>query len=282
MHAAMAGRGDLGRATLLVTLCAAPSCRHAPAPPDPAAPPAAGSAVQSALDEAVARYHDRGELEPLRAWVERNPEHEDAEIWREVVALRSYEQIAIGDPSAEAETVAIGDDLALASLPDPDPAELVALAVAYPGTIAGRTAQAMIEADGLRRLTEPALNPVVVRFLDGDDDWALVDGVSMIEVDGAEFRQRHEVRLAACVAQRLLDDGCQTTMGYCTWWVRRFPNAEVTAAIAEQMQHVWYRRAHPRWQGRNHAHCTFGCARKCRQGAAPLDDGCYEPCVAGC
>jgi hypothetical protein len=265
----------LRRATLVVTLFAAPSCRHAPPPPDPASPQAASAAARSELTDAVARYHDHGELDPLRAWVERNPEHDDAQIWREVIALRTYESIAIGDAHE-------GDDPAVAALPDPDPQALLALAIAYPSTIGGRTAQAMLEADGLRRLTEPALNPIVIEFLEGNDAWPQTAGVLMPSVDLADFRARHEAQLADRFARRLLDDGCTTTMGYCTWWVRRFPDAEATALMRDHMQQVWTKRAHPRWQGRNHAACAFACARKCRQGAVPFDDSCYDRCMVRC
>ena len=291
MGAAMAGcRTILPRATLVAihrgavsgTILLASACRHAPAPPDPARPETAPAAVQRALDVAVARYHDDGDLDLLRAWVEQHPDHADADIWREVIALRTYERLSIGDPLAPAEPAQVGDDPAVARLPAPDPQRLVALVAAYPDTLGGRTAQALLEAEGLRRLREPVLNPIAVAFLEGDEGWTDAAGVTMPHVDLHDFHARHAPILAARFAQTLVDDGCASTMGWCTWWVQRFPDAAATPAIHDAMYRVWHRRAHPRWQGRNHAACAFACARKCRQGAAPLDDGCYEPCIARC
>lgn len=281
MGASMAGcRTIVPCASLAAILLASPSCRHAPAPPDPSPPPVASAAAEHALEEAVARYHDDGEIDLLRAWVERHPDHEDAEIWREVIALRAYERLAIGElSSAPAEA---DEDPAVAPVADPDPQQLVALVTAYPDTLGGRTAQALLDAEGVRRLREPVLNPIAVAFLEGDDSWVDAAGMTMSEAEMADFRARHEQALADRIAAVLVDDGCTKTMGWCTWWVGRFPEAAATPAIHDAMYRVWYRRAHPRWQGRNHAACSFACARKCRRSAVPFDDGCYDACVVRC
>jgi hypothetical protein len=88
--------------------------------------------------------------------------------------------------------------------------------------------------------------------------------------------------LRARLANALLDDGCTATMGYCTWWVARYPSEPETRAIAEAQKKAWYRRAHPHWKGGEHARCALRCAKRCREVAAPLDDSCYAPCYARC
>ena len=71
-------------------------------------------------------------------------------------------------------------------------------------------------------------------------------------------------------------------MGYCNWWVIRYPDDHLTTEIRASMKAVWHKRAHPPWRGSNYANCAFRCAKRCRQTAEPLDDTCFDPCFARC
>jgi hypothetical protein len=239
--------------------------------------------AQSALDEAVAAYHEDGAIEGLVAWVETHPEHPDRDVWREVVALRSYEALVIGDPWT-AEEAQDGEDAAVAPLPEPTATELVALVERYPGTLGADTAQALLESDGLRRLSMPAFNDSVVSFLEGRDDWVRDDyGRNLMpNVDLDAFRERHEDSLRMRLAQRLAEDGCVGSMGYCTWYVQRYPDDPRAGQLQVAMKDEWYRRGHPRWRGSKFANCAYRCAKNCRTNAEPLDDACYAPCFARC
>ena len=244
---------------------------------------ARAAAVQSSLDQAVATYHEEGEIDGLVAWVETHPEHPKYDVWREVVALRTYEGLVIGDPWI-AEAAEDGDDPAVAALPEPSVGELVALVERYPGTLGADTAQALLESDGLRRLSVPAFNDSVVSFLEGRDDWVQDDyGRNLMpNVDLDAFRNRHERTLRTRLGERLADDGCVESMGYCTWYVRQYPKDPLAEQLQVAMKDEWYRRGHPRWRGSKFANCAYRCAKNCRNDAEPLDDACYAPCFARC
>lgn len=237
----------------------------------------------SDLELAVAEYHDSGGLDRLTAWLETHPEHPEAAVWREVVALRAYESLVIGDPWS-VEEMQPGEDVALAPLPEPKATELVALVQRYPGTLGADTAQALLEDDGLRRLSVPAFNDAVVSFLEGRDDWVRDDtGRNLMpNVDLDAFRDRHEDSLRARLGERLMEDGCVETMGYCTWYVRTYPEDPRTGSLQTAMKQEWYRRGHPGWRGVKFANCSYSCAKSCRSSAEPLDDACYAPCFARC
>lgn len=240
-------------------------------------------AAQSELDQAVARYHDDGDLERLTAWVDAHPDHPKVYVWREVVALRTYETLVIGDPWS-VEEAGPGEDVAVAPLPEPKAAELVALVERYPGTLGAETAQALLEREGLKRLRVPAFNDAVVSFLEGRTDWVR-DAYGrnlMPNVDLDAFRDRHEDGLRASLAARLTEDRCVESMGYCTWYVEAYPDDPVTEELQAAMKDEWYRRGHPRWRGSRFANCAYRCAKDCRQNAEPLDDACYAPCFARC
>lgn len=240
-------------------------------------------AIQSELDHAVVAYHDDGDLAGLAAWVEKHPEHPDHALWEEVVALRVYESVVIGDPWSEAP-IEEGDDPAVAPLPEPSVPKLRALVERYPNTVAAKTATAVLEAEGLRRLTQPPFNDNVVAFLEGNDDWVRDDdGRSLLpNVDLDAFRSRHEDTLRTRLGERLVEDGCTSKMGYCTWYVQAFPQAPVVTGLTSAMKDEWYRRAHPRWRGKRFANCTYKCAKRCQTQAEPLDDACYAPCFSRC
>ncbi len=239
--------------------------------------------LQSELDQAVRSYHETSELGPLQAWVDRNPDHPEYDVWREVVALRIYESLVIGDPW-EGVPAEEGDDPAVATLPEPSVSQLVSVVERYPDTIAAVTAQAVLEEDGLRRLTQPPFNDSVVAFLEGRDDWVRdpTGRVMMPNVDLEAFRERHESSLRQRLGERLVEDRCAQKMGYCTWWVQNFPQESVTAGVQQAMKEEWYRRGHPPWRGKRYANCAYRCAKACRSDSEPLDDACYEPCFEGC
>jgi len=257
---------------------------HSPsAAADEAQAKAQAAAVQSELDRAVAEYEADGDLERLTAWVDAHPEHAEVDIWREVVALRSYEALVVGDPWTVEEAKA-GEDAAVAPLPEPKAADLVALVERYPGTLGAETAQALLESEGLRRLSIPAFNDSVVSFLEGRDDWVEDDyGRNLMpNVDLEVFRSRHEHTLRSRLGERLAEDRCVESMGYCTWYVQRYPEDPVTESLHVAMKDEWYRRGHPRWRGSKFANCAYRCAKSCRNDAEPLDDACYAPCFARC
>ncbi len=241
------------------------------------------AAVQSELEDAVLAYHDAGDLEALRSWVDTHTDHPELDTWREVVALREYESLVIGDPWAIDEPEE-GDDVAVAALPEPTTAGLLALVDRYPGTLGAQTAQALLETHGLRRLSVPAFNDALVAFLEGRDDWVQDEhGRNLMpNVDLDAFRRRHESKLRTRLAQRLSEDACVQSMGYCTWYVNAYPQDPRVSDLQVAMKQEWYRRGHPRWRGSRFANCSYRCAKDCRTDAEPLDDACYAPCFAGC
>ena len=124
----------------------------------------------------------------------------------------------------------------------------------------------------------------VVAFLEGRTDWAhdAFGRNLMPNVDLDAFRVRHEDGLRASLAARLSEDRCVESMGYCTWYVRNYPEDPVSDDLQAAMKDEWYRRGHPRWRGVRFANCAYRCAKDCRQSAEPLDDACYAPCFARC
>lgn len=244
---------------------------------------ARAAAIKTELDEAVAEYHEDGDLERLTAWVDTHTDHPEADVWREVVALRTYESLVVGDPWSFEEPKD-GEDIAVAPLPEPTAAELVALVERYPGTLGAETAQALLETEGLKRLSVPAFNDSVVSFLEGRNDWVQDDyGRNLMpNVDLETFRERHEDSLRARLGERLVEDQCVDSMGYCTWYVRSYPNDPLSGDLQAAMKDEWYRRGHPRWRGAKFANCAYRCAKNCRNAAEPLDDACYAPCFARC
>ncbi len=268
---------------LAVGLLAACAPQGASVSADEAHVKAEAAAIKTELDEAVAEYHEDGELERLAAWVATHADHPEAALWREVVALRTYESLVVGDPWSFEEPKD-GEDVAVAPLPEPKAAELVALVERYPGTLGAETAQALLETEGLKRLSIPAFNDSVVSFLEGRNDWVQDDyGRNLMpNVDLDTFRERHEASLRTRLGERLAEDRCVDTMGYCTWYVQSYPNDPVTGELQLAMKDEWYRRGHPRWRGSAFANCAFRCAKTCRTAAEPLDDACYAPCFARC
>jgi hypothetical protein len=120
-------------------------------------------------------------------------------------------------------------------------------------------------------------------FLDGGDAWTrAADGTKVADIDLSTVAERHGAPIRDAMAAALLRDRCNATMGYCTWWVARYPSDPRTASIASEITQTWYRRGHPHWEGGRHARCAYRCAKQCRDRAAPLDDGCYAPCYSTC
>lgn len=216
----------------------------------PARPPA--------LDAAVARWHEHDDIEPLAAYVAAH-DGDELGVWREVVALARYETMS------ESE-------------------HLRSLAQQFPDTIGGSVAAVTVQADAIARVEAEVPGMLAVDFLEGTGRWAL--GASGGEALSASAREAIERARGPGLRERfgdaLVAEGCEETMGYCTWWTARFPTATQTTAIEGAMAAVWYRRAHPTWKGGEHARCSLRCAKRCRQSAAPLDDQCYAGCHSGC
>jgi hypothetical protein len=250
------------RRRLLLVLAIATACSRAGEHGPPAAPQRQGAALAPALAEAIATWHDADDIEPLASYVAAHPEA-DLGVWREVVALHRYDAC---DASAA------------------DPHGLRTVAQQFPDTVAGNYARVTLLGDGLGRLQSAAVGPLVVDFLDGGDAWTRdAEGRSHVpttEIDAT--RRERAPQLRARLASALVDDGCATTMGYCTWWIAKYPGEPETRAIADAAKQAWYRRGHPHWKGGQHARCALRCAKGCRESATPLDDSCYAPCYAKC
>ncbi|MBC8072809.1 MAG: hypothetical protein IAG13_31095 [Deltaproteobacteria bacterium] len=231
--------------------------------PPPVPSRARGQAIEPELEQAIASWHDADDLEPLRAWVKRHPQHAAAELWREVVALHSYES---GEPGQEP-----GDD------------QLRSIAREYPETLAGQVATITLVGDRLGSLYAAVPGLLATDFLDGGDAWTRAeDGTKVADVDLSTLAERHGTPIRDAMAQAMLGDRCSATMGYCNWWVARYPSDPRTASIATEIAQTWYRRGHPHWEGGRHARCAYRCAKECRERATPLDDGCYAPCYSTC
>ncbi len=268
------GGGRTRLAAGLWAILVATSCGHAARTDgDPVAPPANADVVASvqaeptALERAIEHYRATGDWEPLRREVDARPDDPSIDLWREVVALRRYDAWIEARVEAEDGMRPLGSEGALA-----------ALAARYPGTYAARSASVALDVEMVGELTRAPIRDEVVAFLDGSD--ACFEALP--DASPTRFRAGFEEAVRQAFGQALLESGCADNMGYCNWWVARFPDDPVTAHVRAQVKDVWWKRGHPRWTGRNHAHCAWKCARHCRERAAPLDDGCWAPCYARC
>jgi hypothetical protein len=286
-----------------LTLGIGASCRVDRVPATaPALPVTRVRTDRTAIDEAsplraaVDRYHETGDLTALQAWLQQHPDDPEAAIWREVVALRDYEDRSYGEWSAIDDPDLSGwggpDDAVEyaadgppdAGLPERDEAVLRELARRHRGTMVGDTAVAVLDQVRVRSLLQLAVSRRVTDLLDGRVDWAEPGQTpdEAARADFVAFRGRHAPALRQQLADALVADACWTTMGYCTWWIDRYPDDPVTATLGEAQRAVWYRRAHPTWKGNNHTYCAHKCVDACRPQATPLDDACFEPCYLRC
>lgn len=240
----------------------ATSCSKAGEHGPPSAPQRSTVTLPQALADAIASWHEADDIEPLARYVAAHPDA-DLGVWREVVALHRY------DACAASSTDVHG---------------LRTIAHEFPDTVAGNLARVTLLGDGVGRLQSIAVGPLVVDFLDGGDAWTRdADGHSHVAVGEIDAtRREREPVVRARLAAALVDDGCTKMMGYCTWWVSRYPADAETSAIADAAKKAWYRRGHPHWEGGEHARCSLKCAKRCREVATPLDDSCYAPCYARC
>jgi hypothetical protein len=244
----------------LIALGCATSCTTRSATPLPSPPVRDEGARPPALDDAIARWHDDDDIEPLAAYVADHPSDELG-VWREVVALARY------------ETTHASSDAALLSL-----------AHEFPDTVAGSVAALTVQGEALARVEADVPGMLAVDFLDGKGGWACdADGRAMLPRATRESIERaRSAGLRERFGDALVAEGCVETMGYCTWWTTRFPTAPQTAAIERAVAAEWYRRGHPTWKGGEHARCALRCAKRCRQSAEPLVDDCYDGCYSRC
>lgn len=242
--------------------CLALSCSSAVDRGFPSPPQRSVHAQPEALTRAIADWHEDENIEPLAEYVAAHPDAELG-VWREVVALQRY------DACGASRTDVHGLRTVLHEFPD---------------TIAGRIAGATLMGDGLSRLRAEIPGPLLVDFLAGGDAWTRdLEGRPQIATADAErVRSEEESDLRSQLAAALLRDGCEATMGYCAWWLSRYPGDADTAGIAAAATKTWYRRGHPSWRGNEHARCALRCAKNCKANAKPLDDSCYQPCYARC
>lgn len=250
------------RMSVLVAAAVISACASsAPAGP-PMAPRRATAEVPPALAEAIAVWHDDGDLEPLAGYVAAHPEDELG-VWREVVALHRYEACATTQPDREG---------------------LRKIAREFPDTVGGNIAAVTLFGEGLGRLHAEVPGPLVIDFLDGGDAWTRdAQGNSSVGATDLErAREQYAPGLRQQLGDALLAEGCDATMGYCTWWLTRQADAPQSSAIAAAVADTWSRRAHPSWQGGDHARCASRCVKRCRPRAAPLDDSCFAPCFSRC
>lgn len=262
MGAVMPSVAPLRWMSALMAAAVLTACASSPPPAPPSAPRRAGPEVPPALAEAIATWHDDGDLEPLAGYVAAHPD-DDLGVWREVVALHRYEACATTQPDREG---------------------LRSVAREYPDTVGGNIAAVTLFGDGLGRLHAEIPGPLVVDFLDGGDAWAR-DAHGALSIGAAELeraREQYAPGLRQQLADALLAEGCDATMGYCNWWLSRQADAPQSAAVGAAVANTWSRRAHPTWQGGDHARCAVRCVKRCRPRAAPLDDSCFAPCYARC
>lgn len=242
------------------------------------------------LEDAIEHYRQTGDAAQLQRAIAVDPDDDRAAVWRELLALSAYEGAwALGeqdDPSPDAHDPA----------PLVDTRDLKTVVRDYPDTFAAQMARAgldtqshVLESAAQRVLSTPALNAHAVRFLAGDDSWSVaVDNGDEegIQIDLRRFRQRNEAPVRASVRAALLADKCQGAVGYCRWFVERYPDDEAAATLRQAMKTVWYARAHPPWQGKAHLQCAYNCSNTCRtqpvEVPAVLTDGCYDACYDRC
>lgn len=237
------------------------------------------------LDVAIAKYSETGDAADLRAYIDAHPEEDRAVVWREMLALDAYKGAwTLGELESwddEFDPAPMVDTRSLRSLVDD-----------YPDTFAAEMAGAgldterhVLEVAALRRLGAPTLNTHVVAFLSGDDSWAAaVDAEEEmgVQIDLGRFRRRHETRIKDTLRRTLLDDGCNTSMGYCRWYATQFASEDGTDEVQTAIKKEWWRRAHPPWQGKAHLQCAYDCARTCREQPVSLDDTCFDGCFERC
>ncbi|MFO0636518.1 MAG: hypothetical protein U0168_27120 [Nannocystaceae bacterium] len=248
---------------MLAALLLAAACRTAGPPAVPPPPPGAvAAALDPALADAVATWRGADDIEPLARYLERHGDDDSLGVWREVVALHRYDLARQREAPAQ---------------------PLREIAVSYPDTVAGQVATATLLDDVLASLYGEVPGPKVIDFLEGGRAWAAdADGGALPGLDAEALRRAHGEALRALLAAALLDDGCDSTMGYCTWWLTRLASDPRSPDIAAAAKQTWYRRGHPTWQGGEHARCALRCAKRCRERATPLDDRCYGGCYAKC
>jgi hypothetical protein len=243
-----------GLSILAWSACAHPA--HEPASHENDLHAARHDTVPDALGRAIAHYQETGEIVLLERYFAAHPEA-DAGIWKEVVALRAYEQLVEED----------GWNLVAAK-------ELVHR---YPDTHGAEMLAVRMEKAAFAAVASSPSLETLVAFLDG----AQLEE-SSLGLDDERFRERYEERLRALLERRLVSSGCSDLMPYCTWWVDRHPEAASTQQLEQQMAEVWHRRAYPGWKGARHHRCAYRCGTTCRAQARPLDDSCYAPCYARC
>lgn len=249
----------------VITLVACHAARPEPSTPqldtvEHASSVAADVSVPAPLSQAIARYRDTGEVEPLQDYVRAHP-NEELGVWTEVVALHIYKQL-LSEDGWDAE-------------------QALQVVHRYPGTYAAQMLAT--------RLRTSAYDATLAE-LSIDDIVALLDGApvsvpepwSVVGIDQDEFRETYAPELRQRLEHELLATGCEQMMGYCNWWVDRHPQAESTQRLQQDMDEVWQHRRRPGWKGRSHHRCAWACGTRCRAEAKPLDDSCYEPCYATC
>lgn len=259
-------RGMARAAAVLLLSCIAmgSACARAGKGGPPPPPRSASEKTRSPeLTQAIASWREQDDLEPLRRWVRRHPTDPEAGVWREIVALHRYDAC-----NGEAGN---------------DEAGLRIVARDYPETLAGRVATITLVGDRLDTLYAAIPGTLVTDFLDGGDAWARTgDGSAIAGMDLAAIHDVHGEPLRHAMAKALVADHCDATMGYCSWWVARYPSDASTPTVKAEIAQTWYRRGHPHWRGGKHARCAFRCMRECRERAEPLDDTCYAPCYSQC
>lgn len=257
---------------ILLTVVAPAACEHGNASAPPVPPRAAHGITSPELQAAVDAWREDDDVGPLQRYLEQHRDDESLGVWREVVALHDYDR---------ARPI-IDEQRRTAS-----PAQLGRIAERYPDTIAGQLSAATLLSDVVDALYREPAGPLVIDFLDGGTAWCHAredakGGHGAACREAQAIRRSHAVTVQRRLSSALQADGCAATMATCNWWIARYPDAPETAAIVAASREVWQRRAHPHWQGGEHARCALRCAKTCRERATPLDDGCYDPCYAGC
>jgi hypothetical protein len=225
----------------------------------------------TAPDPAASSWPEPLEARTLRVSEDRLPERGVERLvtasqarsgpWEERAALRAYESLL--DEGAW------------------DPLRARAVIEEFPGTYGATMLRARLDRITLESAAGTMDLDGVVAFLEGQD--VTVPGeVGAIELDQQRFRDRYERPFREALEARILAAGCADMMGYCTWWVSRFPDAASTGQIVRSIDEVWRHRANPGWKGGRHHRCAYRCGTTCRQAASPLDDSCYAPCYAKC
>ena len=257
----MVAKRELRTTAYLVALASA--CAHSPteavAPVEGHAPSPTEPEARQELEEAIAHYQATGEIGYVARYVDAHPD-EDLGIWKEVVALRSYDALT-EDPWS--------------------PGRAADVLLRYPDTYGATMLRMRLEREALAALSSPSSLHALVAVLEGKDT-VILQGDAQIGVDPARLRRDDRARLEALLERRLLDHGCSEQMGYCNWWVEHYPDAPSTKQVRELMASAWHHRTYPGWKGRRHHRCAYRCGTTCREAAQPLEDSCYDSCYAKC